>query len=73
MSEPVSVLIENSTQIAWDFLERSGEIDNGMEASRFLESSVVLMMRRGERRKLMLTNRAIDAYRRHKSDLRLVS
>jgi hypothetical protein len=28
-----SVLIENSIQIAWDFLERSGEIENPVIAS----------------------------------------
>ena len=73
MSEPLPVLIEHSLQIAWDVLERSGEIDNAAEASRILHSSVDAMVRRGERRRLMLTNRAIDEFRRHKSGLRLVS
>jgi hypothetical protein len=33
MAEHSSVLIENSIQIAWDFLERSGEIENPVIAS----------------------------------------
>jgi len=42
-----SVLIEN--QIAWDFLERSGEIEDPVFASRFLYDSIELMVRQGVR------------------------
>jgi hypothetical protein len=63
------ILIENSVQIAWDFLERSGEIDDPDEASRFLVQAVGELVLRGERRRLMLSNRAIDAYRRSKQGL----
>lgn len=59
----VHILVEESVKIAWDFLERSGEIIDGYEASRFLMSAVGRMALAGERRKLMLANRAIDAYR----------
>jgi len=34
--EPLPVLIENSIQIAWDYLERTGEIEDAAVASRFL-------------------------------------
>ena len=70
MSEPIPWLIENAIQIAWDYLERSGEIIDAEETSRFLLKSVDEMVLKGERRKLMLANRAIDAYRLRK--LRLV-
>nr|WP_038942824.1 hypothetical protein [Bradyrhizobium japonicum] len=63
MREPVPWLIENSVQIAWDYLERSGEIVDAAEASRFLLKAVDKMVLQGEYRKLMLANRAIDAYR----------
>jgi hypothetical protein len=71
MSEPLPHLIEKSIQIAWDYLERTGEIADADEASRFLRRSVDQMVMRGERRRLMLANRAIDAYRHRK--LRIAS
>ncbi len=49
---------------AWDYLERSGELGEPETASRFLLDSVELMVRHGERRQLVLSNRAIDAYKR---------
>ena len=66
MSEPLPVLVEKSIQIAWDFLERSGEIRDATDASRFLLRSIDDMARAGEHRPLMLANNAIDAYRRYK-------
>ncbi|MGY3484421.1 hypothetical protein ACVW1C_002304 [Bradyrhizobium sp. USDA 4011] len=63
MMSDVHILVEESVQIAWDFLERSGEITDGYETSQFLVSTVGRMALAGERRKLMLANRAIDVYR----------
>jgi hypothetical protein len=62
MSEPIPWLIENATQIAFDFLERSGDLRDPGEASRFLLRTIDLMVLNGEHRKLMLANRAIEAY-----------
>ena len=64
MPEPLPILMEKSIQIAWDYLERSGELGEPQVASRFLLDSVESMVRRGERRQLVLSNRAIDAYKR---------
>jgi hypothetical protein len=64
MSEPIPWLIEHSIQIAWNYLERTGELENAAEASRFLLKTVDEMVLKGERRKLMLANRAIEAYQR---------
>lgn len=64
MTEPLPILIENSIQIAWDYLERTGELGDAQLASRFLADSIELMVRHGERRRLLLANRAIDQYRR---------
>ncbi|WP_051334365.1 hypothetical protein [Bradyrhizobium sp. Ai1a-2] len=66
MTEPLSILIEDSVQIAWDFLERTGELEDAVVASRFLVDDIELMVLRGERRRLLLSNKAIDDYRRFK-------
>jgi len=64
MTEPVPLLMENSIQIAWDYLEATGELGDPEIAARFLTDAVEIMILRGETRKLMLSNRAIDAYKR---------
>lgn len=72
MIEPVPLLMENSIQIAWDYLEGTGELGDPEIAARFLTDAVETLIRRGETRKLMLANRAIDAYKRFKVE-RLLS
>ena len=67
MSEPLPILMEKSIQIAWDYLERTGELGEPEAASRFLLDSVEGMVRRGERRQLLLSNRAIEAYKRSRT------
>ena len=65
MSEPLPILVENAIQIAWDYLERSGELCDPHEASQLLLQSIAEMIRKGERRRLRLTNKAITDYQRH--------
>lgn len=69
MSEPVIPLVENVVQIAWNVLESSGEISDPADTSRFLVQTVAQLIVKGERRKLILINRAIDDYRRHQSSV----
>ena len=57
-------LFEQSFDIAWSVLQRTGELGEPNDASRFLFDNIAFMMRRGERRRLLLSNSAIDAYRR---------
>ena len=57
-------LFEQSFSIAWSVLERSGELGEPHDTSQFLFDDIAYMMRRGERRRLLLSNSAIDAYRR---------
>jgi hypothetical protein len=71
MEEPLPILIENSLQIAWDYLERTGELGDPEVASRVLLDNIEMSVRRGERRKLLLSNRAIDAYKRFQAERRL--
>jgi hypothetical protein len=76
MNQPLPLLMENSIQIAWDYLEATGELGDAQIAARFLMDSVEVMIRTGERRQLLLSNRAIDAYRKfraERSSLTLVS
>lgn len=63
--------MENSVQIAWDYLERTGELGEPEVASRFLLDTIEVMVRRGERRRLILSNKAIDAYKQFKSARRV--
>jgi hypothetical protein len=55
-------LMEESLQIAWDYLERTGEIEDNWVASRYLGDVIELMIRHGQRSRLVLSNRAITAY-----------
>jgi hypothetical protein len=68
MSDSLPILLENSIQIAWDYLERTGEIDDGAVASQFLAGTIEHMIRSGERRRLILSNRAITAYQRFRRE-----
>ena len=54
-------LMEESLQIAWDYLERTGEIEDNWVASRYLGDAIELMIRQGQRSRLVLSNRAITA------------
>ena len=75
MIETLQQVLEGAFRIAWDYLEATGELGEPDEAARYLLDTIALMMERGERRKLLLSNLAIDAYRRSraKQSLALVS
>jgi hypothetical protein len=69
MSElPLHHVIEHSIQIAWDYLERTGELGDPEIASKVLLDAVELMIRQGVRSRLLLSNRAITAYQRFKQE-----
>jgi len=71
MHEPLPILVENSIQIAWDYLERTGELGDPEVAGRVLFDAIEIMVLRGERGKLLLSNKAIDVYKRFKAERRL--
>jgi hypothetical protein len=60
-----AVLMEEASQIAWDYLERAGEIHDPELCSRVLIDSIELMVRQGVRSRLLLSNRAISQYMRY--------
>jgi hypothetical protein len=66
VTDTLPILIENSLQIAWDYLERTGGIADPQQTAEILLGSIKTQILRGENRKLMLSNRAITAYERHK-------
>jgi hypothetical protein len=68
MTVSLSQLLEESFQIAWDYLEWTGELGDGATASRFLSDTIEARIRRGERSRLALSNRAISAYQRFRMD-----
>ena len=66
-------LVEESFEIAWTVLERSGELGDREQAASFLTRKIISMVVKGEKRRLLLTNKAIDLYRQHQRPLALVS
>ena len=68
MTASLTALLEQSLQIAWDYLQRTGEIQHAQAAIDFLTNDIADRMHRGERSRLLLANRAIRAYQRHKAD-----
>ena len=73
MAEPLPILVEGSLQIAWDFLDGLGEIADPQQTAEFLFRSIRSQILSGEMRTLMLSNRAIDAYRQTLPSLQFVS
>ena len=60
-------MLENSVQIALNYLERSGEIDDYEETCEFLVDNVAFMIRHGQHNKLLLANRAITAFQHYRT------
>ena len=56
-------VIEDSFNIAWGFLEKSGCIRDAEASTSFLVQYIEGQIRAGERRPLVIANRAIDVYR----------
>jgi hypothetical protein len=53
-----------SFEIAWKYLDQSGLLmGENKDSARFILGRIDRMMLRGERRRLLLSNAAIDAYR----------
>ena len=66
MADPLPILVESSLKIAWDFLDASGEIEDPQQTAEVLLGAIKTLLLRGEHRRLMLSNRAIDAFREFK-------
>jgi len=66
----LSLLLEESVDIAWVYLQRSGELDN--DAARYLTDAIETMIRRGQRNRMFLANMAIIKYRVFKDNGKIV-
>ncbi|MBR1216220.1 hypothetical protein [Bradyrhizobium sp. JYMT SZCCT0180] len=73
MTEPLPVLIENSLQIAWDYLDGIGELADQQQTAEFLLRNIQSQVLKGESRTLMLSNRAIESFRHCQNPLQLAS
>jgi hypothetical protein len=62
--EKMSYLVENAFMIAWDYLDATGELGEPESAARDLLDLIEEMVLRGERRRILLANVAIDLYKR---------
>ena len=68
MIETTPAILANSFQIAWDYLDAMGELGNPGLAAGHLLDTIETMVRRGERRPLLLSNKAIAAYQRYRAE-----
>ncbi len=67
----IRCVVEESFFIAWTFLERAGELGPPEPSANVLLDEILVQVRTGERRKLMLANKAIDAYRERTATARV--
>jgi hypothetical protein len=65
--EGVALLMAGAIQIALNYLQRSGEIDDYTETCEFLADKVTAMITQGQRNRLVLANRAIAAFQRYRN------
>ncbi len=63
MYQSSSELLEQAVNIAWLYLERTGDLGDGNTAAVFLTNAVDQMIRQGQRNRMFLANKAIIKYR----------
>jgi len=63
MTKPVTDLKKESIHIAWEYLRRTGELGEPRQAGQFLAEAIDRMVQSGTSSRLLLSNRAIIAYR----------
>ena len=65
--EGASLVMANAIQIALNYLQRAGEIDDYTETCEFLADRIEAMIRQGQRNRLVLANRAIAAFQNYRA------
>jgi hypothetical protein len=68
MSKTLQYIVAHSLEIAWDYLEATGELGNPDSAAEHLLDTIEAMIRQGERRPLLLSNKAIGSYQRFRTE-----
>ena len=61
---PPFMLMEQSVEIAWNYLHLTGQVENPVDAYRELSATVAARMRQGVTSRLLLSNHAIGVYER---------
>ncbi|WP_407189336.1 hypothetical protein [Bradyrhizobium centrosematis] len=56
---------EEAYEIAWDFLVRTGAIQEEFDACVFLAQRITVMVEEGQTNRIRMANRAISEYQRH--------
>ena len=67
MTETTPAILANAFQIAWDYLEATGELGNPDQTAQHLLDTIEPLILQGERRPLLLSNKAIAAYQRFRA------
>ena len=57
-----SELLEQALDIAWVYLQRTGDLGNGNTAAVFLTDAIDQMIRQGGRNRMFLANKALNKY-----------
>lgn len=68
MTETRPAILANAFQIAWDYLEATGELGNPDQTAQHLLDTLEPLILQGERRALLLSNKAITAYQRFRAE-----
>jgi len=68
MTETRPAILANAFQIAWDYLEATGELGNPDQTAQHLLDTIEPLILHGERRTLLLSNKAIAAYQRFRAE-----
>jgi len=68
MGDTMRSIFADSFQIAWDYLEAVGELVDPETTARHLLDTIETMIRLNERRRLVLSNKAIIAYQRFRAE-----
>jgi hypothetical protein len=63
--ESIRSVVDVSFFIAWTYLEKTGELGQPDLSATILLDAIEALIKRGERRPLMLANKAITAHREH--------
>ena len=72
MQVSLSQTLEEAVNIAWVYLQRTGELADGSAAAVFLTNTIDGMMRRGQRNRMFLANKAIIKYRAFRENSNIV-
>jgi hypothetical protein len=68
MSATMQSNLADAFQIAWDYLEAADELGNPERTANHLLDTIEAMIRHGERRPLLLSNKAIASYQRFRAE-----